>query len=78
MGIAEKFSELCNNLTIQNRSVIGSRYASITRRLNLDFWGWESDTLHSMYSGSYGRNTAIRDMSDLDMIFWLPQSLFAQ
>ncbi|HCK1775040.1 TPA: nucleotidyltransferase, partial [Escherichia coli] len=33
-----------------------------------------SDTSHSLYVGSYGRNTATQGLSDLDMIFQLPYS----
>ena len=45
---------------------------SITTRLNLDFWGIESETRHSLQVGSYGRKTAIDGVSDLDMVFELP------
>lgn len=71
MSVSDQFSDFCSNLTILNRETISTRYKAITKRLNLDFWGWESDSLHSLYSGSYGRGTAIRGWSDLDMIFWL-------
>lgn len=37
-----------------------------------------SETAHSLYVGSYGRNTAIRGFSDLDIIFQLPFSLYNQ
>jgi hypothetical protein len=35
-----------------------------------------SETDHSLYAGSYGRGTAIRGFSDLDMIFVLPTNLY--
>ena len=74
MGVGEDFKIFCSNLTVtvDNRSRIGDRYQLITRRLNLDFWGQDSKTNHSFYVGSYGRGTAIRGFSDLDMIFQLP------
>jgi hypothetical protein len=37
-----------------------------------------SPTAHSLYVGSYGRNTAIRGFSDLDMLFQLPYSMYAK
>ena len=48
----------------------------ITHRLNLDFWDNDSETSHSLYVGSYGRNTAIHGFSDLDMVFRLPCSKY--
>lgn len=54
------------------------RYCRITQRLNTDFWTTISDTAHSLYTGSYGRKTAIAGFSDLDMIFQLPYSLYVQ
>lgn len=72
------FSEFCNNLTVSNKSDISSRYQLITNRLNLDLYRYQSYTDHSLYVGSYGRGTAIRGISDLDMIFVLPPALFSQ
>ena len=76
MGLADWFSTFCSNIQVQNRGTISARYKSITLRLNKDFWSSDSDTTHSLYVGSYGRNTAIQGFSDLDMIFQLPLSLF--
>lgn len=78
MSVSDQFSGFCSNLTILNRETISLRYKAITKRLNLDFWGWESDSLHSLYSGSYGRGTAIRGKSDLDMVFWLHSDDFSR
>ena len=78
MGLADWFSTFCSNIQVQNRSVISTRYKNITRRLNTDFWDTTSETSHSLYVGSYGRNTAIQGFSDLDMIFQLPLSLYRQ
>src|SRR6266496_745316 len=78
MTVSDQFSGFCGNLTILNRETISTRYKAITKRLNLDFWGWESDSLHSLYSGSYGRGTAIRGKSDLDMVFWLQPDDFSR
>ena len=75
-GLADWFSTFCSNIQVQNRSVISTRYKNITRRLNTDFWDTTSETSHSLYVGSYGRNTAIEGFSDLDMIFQLPYSIY--
>ena len=78
MGLADWFSTFCTNIQVQNKDIIATRYKQITRRLNTDFWNTTSDTSHSLYVGSYGRNTAIEGFSDLDMIFRLPYSIYKQ
>lgn len=78
MGLANWFSTFCTNIQVQNEGAISTRYKAITRRLNSDFWNTTSDISHSLYVGSYGRNTAIQGFSDLDMIFRLPASIYSQ
>ncbi len=74
MALADWFSTFCSNLQIRDDGSIATRYGSITKRLNTDFWTTTSDTSHSLYVGSYGRSTAISGFSDVDMIFQLPYS----
>ena len=76
MGVGEDFGTFCSNLAVTNRSSISDRYELITRRFNLDFWNVDSKTYHSIYAGSYGRNTATGSTSDVDMIFWLPVAYY--
>ena len=78
MGLADWFKTFCGNIQVQNGAVISLRYKAITKRLNTDFWETDSDTSHSLYVGSYGRNTAIHGTSDVDMIFQLPYSVYKQ
>lgn len=78
MGVAEWFNIFCSNLAVTNTIIISLRYKAITRRLNKDFYDSESETSHSLYVGSYGRNTAINGFSDLDMIFQLPYSEYVK
>ena len=59
--------------TVVNK--VSSRYKQITKRLNTDFYSSDSETLHSLYVGSYGRGTAIH-VSDIDMLFVLPVSVY--
>jgi hypothetical protein len=74
MGLGDWFGTFCTNLQVADGGTISQRYKNITQRLNTDFWNTTSDTSHSLYVGSYGRNTAIQGFSDLDMIFQLPYS----
>jgi hypothetical protein len=76
MSVADWFGTFCSNLQIRDGGTISLRYRNITRRLNADFWSTDSESAHSLYVGSYGRNTAIAGFSDMDMIFWLPYSVY--
>ena len=78
MALADWFSTFCSNLQIRDGGTIANRSSNITRRLNSDFWCTTSDTSHSLYVGSYGRNTAISGISDVDLIFQLPDSVYKQ
>lgn len=78
MGLSEWFRDFNRNLQISNRESIQTRYARLTKRLNLEYWTTQSHTTHSLYVGSYGRGTAINGLSDVDMLFELPYSVYAQ
>lgn len=78
MALADWFSTFCSNLQVRDGGTIATRCGNITRRLNTDFWTTTSDTSHSLYVGSYGRNTAIAGFSDVDLIFQLPYSVYKQ
>lgn len=56
----------------EQRDLISQRYKRITRAVNSEFWGIDSETDHSRYVGSYGRGTAI-DTSDIDILVELPR-----
>ena len=74
--VFEKFKNFCDNLQMSNRDTVGLRYRAIIKRLNKDFWGSDSETAHSIDTGSYGRGTAMAGCSDIDMIMELPWDLF--
>lgn len=78
MGLGEWFSEFCGNLQVKDGGTISDRYRTITRRLNIDYWNTTSEIAHSLYVGSYGRNTANGGFSDLDMVMELPLAVYAQ
>jgi hypothetical protein len=79
MGVGEDFAKFKDNYQI-TQEMIGSisyRYKRITRQLNTDFRDNTSDTANSLYVGSYGRDTAAKGLSDLDMAFILPYAEYA-
>ena len=77
-NIASSFEIFCGNLKFSDskQSTISSRYHAITSRINKDYYGLTSDnTSHSLYVGSYGRDTEISS-SDIDMLIQLPYSTY--
>jgi hypothetical protein len=77
MSISNWFETFNTNVQISDPIVetIAYRYKRMTKQLNKDFWTTESDTSHSLYVGSYGRDTDIH-VSDIDMLFQLPYSIY--
>jgi hypothetical protein len=80
MTVADNFRAFRANYLIQSATVtsISMRYRRITRQLNKDFWATDSETAHSIYVGSYGRDTAANGVSDLDVAFTLPAAVYLQ
>jgi len=78
MSVADDFIRFNNAYNIDRDTIasISYRYRRITRQLNSDFWNTASDTAHSLYAGSYGRDTAARGLSDLDIGFVLPVAFY--
>lgn len=78
MGVAEDFQNFQGRYLISatTLSSITYRYKRITRQLNQEFWGSDSDVSHSLYVGSYGRDTAAKGVSDLDVAFVLPGHMY--
>lgn len=78
MGVAENFRAFRANYLIPVDTIgsISRRYKRITKQLNNDFWNTDSETAHSLYVGSYGRDTAANGVSDIDVAFTLPSSTY--
>ncbi|MEA9979692.1 MULTISPECIES: SMODS domain-containing nucleotidyltransferase [unclassified Pseudomonas] len=73
MSVAVIFKDFVSNLRITNHVTIEDRYAGITRSLNKYFRTLDS-TANNLQVGSYGRWTAIKGVSDLDMLYIMPDS----
>ena len=73
MSIADTFKQFLANLALDNRKTISDRYGEITCALNKKFRDTESDTSNTLQVGSYGRGTAIKGISDLDMLYIMPK-----
>lgn len=76
MKTSDIFDGLLQNLKVgDNSATVASRRDEITKALNKDFRSKDGCTDYRLMVGSYGRHTAIRGVSDLDMIFILPPEL---
>lgn len=78
MKTCEIFDELLMDLKVGDTAArVALRRDEITKALNKDFRSKEGCTDHKLMVGSYGRHTAIKSVSDLDMIFILPPGIRA-
>lgn len=74
MSIADTFKQFLGNLAVDNAKAISDRYGEITCALNKKFRDTESKTANTLQVGSYGRHTAIKGISDLDMLYIMPKA----
>ncbi len=79
MNISEIFKEFLSNIKISGEKAedVSYRYGRITKALNLEFRNTDSKTANSLQVGSYGRYTGIKGISDLDMLYIMPASKWA-
>lgn len=76
MSIADDFKSFLSNIKISDdkSSQVSNRYQEITKALNIKFRNTDSRFNNCLQVGSYGRWTAIKGISDLDMLYILPAS----
>lgn len=76
MSIADDFKNFLSSIKISDdkSSRVSNRYQEITKALNIKFRDTESRVNNCLQVGSYGRWTAIKGISDLDMLYILPPS----
>lgn len=72
MSIADTFKQFLSNIAVDNGDTISLRYGEVTAALNKKFRDTESKVSNSLQVGSYGRWTAIKGISDLDMLYIMP------
>lgn len=79
MNIAKAFDTFNDRLKVSSstRNTIATRHNSIAQRINFDFRRVNSIS-NTLYVGSYGRNTATENISDVDMLMILPYSTYLQ
>lgn len=76
--VSKLFEQTFENLRVTNSDEIAKRRDQITKALNKHFRDTDSASSNRLMVGSYGRNTAINGVSDLDMLYVLPSSLYTE
>jgi hypothetical protein len=74
MTTAGAFEIFLNNIKVDDYDQIGRRYHEITKKLNQKFRNTDSDIANCLQVGSYGRYTGIKGISDLDMLYIMPNN----
>lgn len=68
------FKIFLDNIKVDKSEQFSQRYGEITKALNKKFRNTDSATDNSLQVGSYGRYTGIKGISDLDMLYIMPNS----
>ncbi|EPC0822245.1 TPA: nucleotidyltransferase [Escherichia coli] len=78
MSHRELFSEFLGNLKLDLKQAkrISYHYRKITKSLNIAFRETDSSIANRLKVGSVGRHTAIKGISDLDMLYIMPGSKY--
>lgn len=74
----EAFAIFLENIKVSSERAdkVRDRYNKITKKLNQTFRNTDSETANSLRVGSYGRYTGIKGISDLDMLYIMPNILW--
>lgn len=77
--LADSFETFVESLQLKNEDDIDIKYRGITKRLNMSYYADnKSEEDHAYKVGSLGRQTAINGISDMDMLFVLPDCKYKQ
>ena len=80
MALAAKvdgFDVFCSSIALDNFEEMEKSAKSIAKKLNSVYYDLEKDdTSHLYIVGSVGRKTAIKGISDLDILFDLPSDTY--
>lgn len=75
IDIAKTFEEFCKSIRLDQRT-FDSSLKEITKKLNKHYYDTDSDIEHLYVVGSVGRGTAVDGVSDVDVIYDLPQEVY--
>lgn len=71
-SIAEKFNKFISNLKVDNHDLIVQRGKEIALAVNNYYYHTKSDTRNIFYLGSFGRDTAIKELANVNLMIILP------
>lgn len=78
MSIGESFKAFCKEIHFNNDDIT-TTCKEITKKLNKHYYdSVGDDTSHLFYVGSVGRGTAVKNTSDVDLIFNLPSEIYSK
>lgn len=77
MSLEKDFESFCNSIELDNFADMEKSAGEIAKKLNTYYYELDKDSSSHLYIvGSVGRKTAIKNSSDLDIIFDLPSSVY--
>lgn len=75
----ENFDQLCSRIEIKNIEEIETTTGEIAKKLNSEYYDLDGDKTSHMYVvGSIGRGSAIKNCSDVDLLFDLPADVYSK
>lgn len=79
MSLKGNFETFCSNIMPDNIDEMKTSAGEIAKKLNAVYYDLEKDAESHLYIvGSVGRKTSIKNNSDLDLIFDLPQNVYTK
>ena len=76
--LKEDFQTFCSNIQLNNMEEMNIKIKEITKKLNKYYYDIEDEEEHMYIVGSVGRGTAIKNTSDLDILFDLPKEVYTK
>lgn len=77
MSLSNDFKSFCSDILLDNFNDMQTSAGEIAKKLNNNYYSLDKDTTSHLYIvGSVGRGTAVKNTSDLDIIFDLPSSVY--
>jgi hypothetical protein len=78
MNVEKTFREFCTRIHLWSTEQFDASLHAIAKKLNRRYYDSESETDHLLIVGSIGRETAVKGVSDVDVIFSLPWEVHAR
>ena len=76
--LKDDFETFCSNIQLDNIEEMNTTIKEITKKLNKHYYDMDDDNEHMYKVGSIGRETAIKNTSDLDILFDLPKETYTK